>query len=360
MTLRVTIIFFIVGVILVPPVLAEDELDHNGRGPFKIRNQFPLNQQFLSFSADNAFTLPKDHLRFRLNYSHANTFAQSPGVLNNIDRSTSRSSLSNQPSFFEKSSNHYLIDSGSSRLNLNLEYGISDRFNLELDIPYISYHGGFLDTPIEFVHQLAGFPSANRTFLPLNTTQIFLTDIQNETYLNTNDLSGSGIGDIILMAKGRIFESMTQGIAVSSRVAIKIPTGNYQYLRGSGSIDYGVDLTLTKRWGRSLLNTNISYVIPGKWKLRPDQHMQPAYSWIFSYEYLFGKKLSVVVQNLLQSSYLTGRIHNEISKPIFEWIAGIKYDIGNEYRLSFAITENYIYHNNTADFGFHFGLSKDF
>jgi hypothetical protein len=339
---------------------ANDNGLKQGRGPFKIRNQFPMNQQFLSFSADHAFTLPGDYFRLRLFYSHANTFAQSHGVLNTINRSTSRSLLSDQSSFFENSSNHYIIDTGSSRLSMNLEYGISDQFTLELEIPYISYHGGFLDTPIEFVHQWAGFPYANRSFLVQNTTQIFLSNKRNETYFNSNDLSGSGIGDIILMAKGQIFESITQGFALSSRIAIKLPTGNYQYLRGSGSIDFGVDLTLTKRWGHSILNSNISYVIPGKWKLRPEQQMRHSYSWILSYEYLFGKKISIVLQNLIQSSYFTGQINQEISKPIFEWTAGIKYDIGKRYRLSFAITENYIYHNNTADFGFHIGLTRGF
>jgi hypothetical protein len=79
-----------------------------------------------------------------------------------------------------------------------------------------------------------------------------------------------------------------------------------------------------------------------------------------SYEYLWGNRMSLILQNLVQSSHLGNNVHPEISKNIFEWTAGLKYDIGNGFKLSFAITENYFHHNNTPDFGFHFGITRGF
>jgi hypothetical protein len=94
--------------------------------------------------------------------------------------------------------------------------------------------------------------------------------------------------------------------------------------------------------------------------MMPNIQIKPSYTWIISYEYLLGDRLSLILQNQVHSSYFGKEFHPEISKAIFEWTAGLKYDIGNRLRFSLSITENYIYHNNTADFGFNIGISRGF
>ncbi len=364
MTIRFLNILLLFIIIMHTNAGAGDNLQLKSRGPFQIRNQFPVSLQFLSFNADDAFTLNKNDFQVRLNYSHSNTFAQSPGVLNNFNDSNKRLDLTSESvdnlTGTDGNPDRLLIDSGIGRINLNFKYGISDLFNLELDIPFMAYHGGFLDTPIEMIHHFAGFPYASRAMLKTNTSQMFLSGNQRDLFFKAGDFGGPGLGDIVLIAKGQIFNSYTQGFALASRVAIKLPTGNHKYLRGSGSFDYGIDLTATKTLRNSLISTNLSGVIPGKWKAMPQVQIKPSLSWILSYEYLWGKRISLILQNQVHSSYLGKEIHPEISKTSFEWTAGMKYDIGNRFRLSFAITENYINHNNSADFGFHFGISRGF
>jgi hypothetical protein len=293
-----------------------------------------------------------------------NTFAQSPGVLNNLNSSNGRivftHQIAKEAELKNSNTDRYLIDNSLGRTTLNFKYGFSDRFTLGLDIPVMAYQGGFLDKPIEMIHQIAGFPYASRAMLNTNTSQVFLSGQQKDLYLDTDDFGEPGLGDIILMVKHQLYRSYIHGFALSSRIALKLPTGNYRSLHGSGSIDYGLDLTATKHLNRSFISTNLSAVVPGKWKLMPHLQVKPSYSWILSYEYLWGNRISVVFQNLVQSSHFEGDVHSEISKAIFEWTAGLKYDIGNGFRLSFAITENYLYHNNTADFGFHFGITRGF
>jgi len=345
-------------------VSAQDDINVKGRGPFQIRNQFPLNLQFLSFHADDAFTLNKNDFRVSLNYSHSNTFAQSAGVLNNLSDSHNRidltSDFTRQIEGSDRNSNRFLFDSGIGRTTINFKYGLSDRFTLELDIPVMAYQGGFLDTPIEMIHKFAGFPYASRSMLNTNTSQMLFFGQQKNLIYSADDLEGPGLGDIVLMAKTQIYISQIHGFAISSRIALKLPTGDYKYLRGSGSIDYGIDLSATKKLGNSFISTNFSGIIPGKWKLMPDVQINPSYSWILSYEYLWGNRLSFILQNQVLSSYLGEEIHPEISKTTFEWTAGFKYDIGNGFRFSLSITENYIHHNNTVDFGFNVGLSRGF
>lgn len=364
MIIRFLNFFLLIIFIIHTSLLAEDNLHLKGRGPFQIRNQFPLNLQFFSFHADDAFTLHKNDLRVSINYSHSNTFAQSSGILDNFPDSNNRINLpldlTRQIDETEGNSNRFLIDSGIGRATINFKYGLSDRLTLELEIPVMSYIVGFLDTPIEMIHQFAGFPYASRAMLNTNTSQLFFSGQQGDLFYSEDDFGGPGLGDIVLMAKTQLYKSHIKGFAVASRIALKLPTGNYKYLRGSGSFDYGIDLSATKKLGNSFINTNFSGIIPGKWKLMPELQINPSYSWILSYEYLWGDRLSLILQNQIQSSFLGKENHTEISKAMFEWTAGFKYDIGNGFRFSLSITENYIHHNNTADFGFNVGLSRVF
>ena len=364
MTFRLLNILVLIISIISADVRAEDDLQLTGRGPFQVRNQFPLSLQFLSFHADEAFTLKNNDFRISLNYSHSNTFAQSSGVLINLPVSNKRIDLSNdltrQLEGTDGNSNRFLIDSGIGQTTINLKYGLSDRLTLELDIPVLAYQGGFLDTPIEMIHQFAGFPYASRAMLTANTSQMYFSGQQNELLYSADDFGGPGLGDIVLMVKSQIYKSQIHGFALSSRMALKLPTGNYKYLRGSGSFDYGIDLTATKKLGNSFISINLSGVVPGKWKLMPQIKILPSYSWILSYEYLLGNRLSLILQNQVQSSNFSKEFHAEISKITYEWTAGLKYDIGNRFRFSFSITENYIHHNNTADFGFSVGISRGF
>ena len=169
-----------------------DNLQLKSRGPFQIRNQFPVSLQFLSFHADDAFPLNKNDFQVTLNYSHSNTFAQSPGVLNNFIDSNNRLELTTESvenlTGTDGNPDRFLIDSGIGRINLNFKYGISDRLTLELDIPFMSYHGGFLDTPIEMIHQFAGFPYASRTMLKTNTSQMFLSGNQRDLFFKEGNL----------------------------------------------------------------------------------------------------------------------------------------------------------------------------
>jgi hypothetical protein len=357
---KTLIILVTYSLIIYPRLWAGDDARITGRGPLEVRNQFPLSQVFLSFTADNAIAIGKNNYQLSLNYSHANTFAQSPGVLKSLNRQGNRTTIAMDSDGKVTNPNSFILDTGTSRLGFNFKYGISERFNLELDVPYLGYHGGFLDAPIEFVHQLAGFPYSSRAILMQNTSQFLLMTSQKEVFYSPNNFATTGIGDIVLLIKGILYNSNEDGFSIASRIALKFPTGNYSQFHGSGSLDYGLDITATKKIGKSLVSTSISGIMPGAWKLLPEVRINPNFSWTLSYEYLWGNKLSLILQNLIQSSYMNGNVHPELSKPIFEWTAGLKYDIGSGFRLSFAITENYLHHNNTADFGFHFGLSRIF
>ena len=133
-TLNILIIY---SLIHYTSLWAGDDARITGRGPLAVRNQFPLNQNFLSFTADDAFTLPGKQFRLNVSYSHANTFAQSPEVLNNIVRKENRSYFDDQNTVIKQNSEWFLIDNGSSRINLNVEYGVAEQISGQREMPLV-------------------------------------------------------------------------------------------------------------------------------------------------------------------------------------------------------------------------------
>jgi len=329
------------------------------RGPFQIRNQFPVNQQFLSFSADHAYLLDKGRFRISAIFSHANTFARSPGILTTIGTSTNRIAFDQATAGKSLSSKKdlFYIDTGSGHLTVDLAYGISDYTNMGITIPVINYYGGFLDTPIETFHKYVGYPYASRSMMASNKSVIFINNDQADLYSNP---VSSGLGDLTIYIKQQINSESEILPAMAVRAAVKFPTGNVSSFHGSGSVDYGFDLIISKILSTHMLTSDLSMVIPGSWKLLPNLNIRNIYSWILAYEITVGNHFSLIVQNQITNGAITSNFHPDITRPVFEWTIGTKYDLYDNLRLSAAITENYINHENTSDFGFHVGIETSF
>ncbi len=329
--------------------------DFQFRGPLQVRNQFPATLPFLSFSPDHAPIGISGEWTISVQYSHANTYARSGGILHQLPQSKTR--LTFNPSEFQsdKSESQYYIDSGSGRMAMNITYNVSNVFSVSLEIPLIGYYGGFLDTPIENFHKLAGYAFQSRAMMSANQTHFYLS-ATNDIYINQEQLRSPGIGDIVLKAKRLIIEEDNNLPGLAFRVAAKFPTGEVSSLKGSGSFDFGANVILSKQIGYGYATTNLGVVIPGKWQLRPELRTRPAYSWSLVYEHPFWKSVSLIIQNQIMSSVLSSEINADIAKTSYEWTVGSKIDLSKSVRLSVGVTENYIHHQNAPDFGLHAGL----
>jgi hypothetical protein len=341
-------LYLIVAILVLnSPAQAQYIQDVASRAPLKIRNQFPLALPLLSFHADDAYLPLAGEFRMRIQYSQSNTFAKSPEFMENWDISDRRMFIS--PHRTTDNPNQYFIDTATGRMMISFSYGLEGITSLELQVPVLSNFGGFMDSPIEFIHEMTGLPNMNRTRIVKNSTQMYLSSDQDELYLDASDYAGPSLGDIVLIAKRKLFSEGNIHPAVALRVALKLPSGNAESLLSNGSVDYGLDLAATKSISSSFISTNFAVVLPGEWKALSGIEVVPFYSWILAYEFQWGQKLSLIAQH-------QGLPNTDLIKPLFEWTLGAKYDITTTSRLSFGITENYNYHENTADFGFHLGL----
>jgi hypothetical protein len=96
--------------------------------------------------------------------------------------------------------------------------------------------GGFTDHFIESYHHTFGFPNGGRELAPRNRL-LYRYEKDGRTLLNFSR-SGDGLGDIRLTGGWQIYPGRANtSPAISLRASLKLPTGDSDGLRGSGSAD---------------------------------------------------------------------------------------------------------------------------
>ena len=133
------------------------------------------------------------------------------------------------------------IDGETHKVTLSLQYGITDRLELGLEIPYTRHTGGSLDGFIEDWHDFWGLPNGGRENMP----EDLLNYHHQINGVSTNRLSNSksAIGDVQLYAGYQLNDSDTHTWTV--RGGVKLPTGDPDDLSGSDSADLFTSLHLS-------------------------------------------------------------------------------------------------------------------
>jgi hypothetical protein len=187
--------------------------------PFYTQNQSPVAQIFGLPAAGDAKVLPKGKFSALLAADVASNFAQDK---------TSREDI--------------LLDGENYRFTLALRYGITDRIEGGIDIPYVGQGGGFLDNFIIGWHNFFGLPQGGRKEAPRNRLLYTYTkDGRNRLLINDSDFD---IGDIRLYGGMQLYnDGRKNPRSVALRASIKVPTGDSRELHGSGSTDFALWLT---------------------------------------------------------------------------------------------------------------------
>ena len=120
-----------------------------------------------------------------------------------------------------------IIDGESRVLNLSLRRRIGDTVEVGVEIPYISYSGGFLDGVIYNFHDLVGLSNSTRE----GPEDLFRMYFEKDGVTQFDLMQAeSGIGDVQLTAALQLER-------VTLRAGLKAPTGDPDKLTGSGAAD---------------------------------------------------------------------------------------------------------------------------
>ena len=120
-----------------------------------------------------------------------------------------------------------IIDGESRVLNLSLRRRLGENFEIGVEVPYIGYSGGFLDSVIYDFHDLIGLSNSTRD----GPEDLFRMYFEKDGVTQFDLVQAkSGIGDVQLTAAMRLQR-------VTLRAGLKAPTGDPDKLTGSGAVD---------------------------------------------------------------------------------------------------------------------------
>ena len=134
------------------------------------------------------------------------------------------------------------FDGESYYADISLDYGVADRWQLGLRIPFVRHSGGFLDATVENYHDLIGASNSAREGKRNQLEFIYLRDNEPQFLFNDSD---QGFGDIQLSATYQVFGGNPDQRSIALHTGIKLPTGDEDALAGSGAADYSAGIGWT-------------------------------------------------------------------------------------------------------------------
>src|SRR4030095_1002404 len=165
--------------------------------------QNPLTLLFLSPVPESASVLERGHSRFSVAFTLSNL----------IERSFPRGAKVGVD-----------LDMEVYRTGLHFAYGLLPNLEAGLELPFLSFSGGFLDSFIQNYHNAFGFPNGGRSFVPNGRFSYLLTEEGRTLY--SPKQSSFGLSDVSVYLKYGFLKEGRRRPALSLRSAFKFPTGD--------------------------------------------------------------------------------------------------------------------------------------
>lgn len=255
------------------------------------------------------------------------------------------------------------LDGETYRLAFAARYGIAPRFEAGVEIPYLIQGGGFLDSFVIDWHNTFGLPQGGRaSAFKGRLLYRYRKDGIQKLFL---DHSGSGIGDISLTGGVSLYDVRSTGNhdSVSLKGAVKLPTGDSSYLRGSGGTDAMLQvcgsMNSNSEWGTLGVYGSIGGLAMSRSDVLRDQHNP--FAGVGTFGLGWGPTPWISFKAQLNGSTPLYRDSSlaEISKSPLLLIIGGALRFPGEYLLDIGVSED-VAVATAPDVSFHLGLSKRF
>jgi Protein of unknown function (DUF3187) len=203
-------------------------------GPLPTANRFPLHLLFLKPRPVKADQVRRGDLEVTLAVEYSNTY-------------------------FNQKNEHWdvLMDMEMTTLDFSLAYGLTSNVAFQVDMPFVSMSGGFLDGFLENYHRALGTSNYGREERPKNTFAYAVS--RDSLPWVQGDSGGLKPTDMTVSTQLRLIDPAAGGkTAAGLVVALKLPVGDTGQGLGSGQIDAGIYLPVgwsPSRWS--------FYVMPG-------------------------------------------------------------------------------------------------
>ena len=251
-----------------------------------------------------------------------------------------------------------VLDGESYYVDTVFRYGLGQRFEVGLDLPYVSHRNGKLDNLIEGWHDTFGLDNSER-LAPSNHLQLTYRR-DGVTHADLRD-GGSGLGDVRLTGAYQLMPAGDGGRSLALRSVLKLPTGKEQRLRGSGAADFAMSLEATDR--ATFADYDIEWsgqagiLLLGDGDLLPDQQKSTVPFASLGAMWRWSETLDLRLQLAMQGKYFDSGL-DEIGGTTATVAAGgvIRLPrLGVE--LDIALIEDLI-SDATPDFGLYFSVRR--
>ena len=254
-----------------------------------------------------------------------------------------------------------VVDGESYFLTLSLRRGVTRNLELGIDVPLVGHAGGFLDNAIESWHDLLGLSNGKRDG---TRNELGFRYSGNGDDLYELDSSTFGIGDIQLTAAVPLRRpSENSDLALAVRSSIKLPTGDADELRGSGTTDFSTGLYASDKrtlWQRDLdLSGFAGVLLLGEGEVLTDiQRSTVPYGGIAA-AWWMTERFAITTQIYAQGEYFDSDL-DELGGSSLQLAVGFDYRLQrNGLSLLFSIVEDAAPNKTTTpDFGVHFSIRR--
>jgi len=311
-------------------------------GPLETRTQNPLTLLFLSPVPENASVLDRGHSRFSVAFTLSNLIERSEpgGAKVGVD-----------------------LDMEIYRTSLRFAYGVLPDLEAGLEVPFLSFSGGFLDAFLQGYHNTFGFPNEGRDFVPNGRFSYLLTE--NGRTLYSPSQSAFGLSDLSVYLKYRFLKEGKRRPAFSVRTALKFPTGDRGKGLGSGETDFALQLALEKSYKRFHSYSHAGFL--GLGGFEPLERYLNAQIFTFgqAFEINMTSIASVVAQIQGATPFFGGTGNPALEKIPLDLNIGFK-GTGprggpwEHFEWAFAFGEDLVPEGPSVDFSLHFQLGAKF
>ncbi len=304
-------------------------------GPLHAQQRYPLYLMFLTPEPDSPRLIEKGRFMASLSVDYTSIY---------IDETSEEWSA--------------LMDMEMTVVELSLTYGITNRFNITLAMPWISQNDGFLDGPLETYHDFFGFPNYGREDGPVNKFGYHIS-VDDDNWFDARS-GGLHLGESVVSVKMQLTSTgHHQGLSSSLLVALKIPTGDEDHGFGSGRSDQSLVLLNQYRVLPFMLYLNPGVVLLSDPETHgADIHVNHMMTLLAGIEYNFSETLSLMGQ----FNFVTSPFHNtgidQMDQDSLELALGFALSMSRDMRFEFAFSEDLT--RTAPDFTVHGALRYEF
>jgi hypothetical protein len=328
--------------------------------PLPIRDQFLLGNGFFFFEPEGARVLDDGVWVAGVHVADANTFAKSGWI--------TRSFASEEPNQrgdgvttleLPRYSNRdavFLVDGQTHRTTLTLRRGLGAHAEIGIALPITSIGGGWSDSTIEAVHRELRIGTDERDALRRNEETVYVRT-PGQTYVRQRG-DGYALGDVALTGKYELTAFEDRKLAVAVTGAVELPTGHAATLDGSGSLDAGAQLIISRDTPVGRLNASVGLLRLGANSalgLRPQLLITDTVGLART---ITGATSAIAQLTVSESPF---RQYNfpEFKRRSYQLSAGVQHAFRGVV-LHAAFVENLVTYENSADAAISWGLSKRF